>query len=169
MVLHRLDHHLVLLGRTRDLHPPGASDRGVGHIAITGDLIRRVYYHHPFADLVRKHARNLAQHRRLANARPTQQKHALAGPNQVVDYPNAPKYCSSHTTGNTHRTPATISNDRNSVKRSFNSGPIVVAELADALNDPLQVGVGHFLLTQQERFIRESRLRRAAEVHHDLK
>jgi hypothetical protein len=36
------------------------------------------------------------------------------------------------------------------VKGSFNPGPIVVAELADALNDPLQVGVGDFLLTQSE-------------------
>jgi hypothetical protein len=120
----------------------------VGHIAIARDLVRGVYNHHPFADLVCKHARNLAQHRRLANARPSQQKHALTGANQIVDDPNAPKDCSSHTTGNAHRTPAAISYDRYPVKGSFNPGPIVVAELTDALNDQLQVGVGHFLLTQ---------------------
>jgi hypothetical protein len=44
----------------------------MGHITIAGDLVRRVYDHHPFTDLIRKHASNLAQHRRLANTRPPQ-------------------------------------------------------------------------------------------------
>tara|TARA_B110000116_G_scaffold195021_1_gene169863 strand:+ start:597 stop:1019 length:423 start_codon:yes stop_codon:yes gene_type:complete len=140
----------MLLRRTWDLHPTCAPDGGVGHIAIAGDLVRCVYDHHPFTDLIRKHASNLAQHRRLANARPSQQKHALTGANQIVDDPNAPKDCSSDTTGNANRTAAAISDNRNPVKGSFNPGPIVVAELADALNDPLQVGVGDFLLTQSE-------------------
>jgi hypothetical protein len=168
VVLHRLDHHLVLLGRTRDLHPPGPPDSGVRHIAVARDLVGSVYDHHALADLVRKHARNFTQHRRLANARPSQQEHALAGTNQVVDYPNAAEDCASHTTGNSHRTPAAISDDRNPMKSSFDPGPIVVAELADALNDPLQIGVGHFLLTQSKRLVREARFRCAAEVHHDL-
>jgi hypothetical protein len=148
MVLHRLDHHLVLLGRTRDLHPPSASDCGVGHIAIARDLVGRVHDDHTFTNLVRKNARDLSQHRRLANARPSQQKHALAGANQIVDDPNAPVDCSSYTACDAHRSPAAISDDRNPVKSSFDPRPIVVAELADALNNPLQVGVGNFLFTQ---------------------
>jgi hypothetical protein len=168
MVLHRLDHHLVLLGRTRDLHPPRPTDSGVRHIAVARDFVRRVYDHHPFADLVRKHTRYLAQHRRLADARSSQQEHTLAGAHKVIDYPDAPEDCSSHTTGNAHRTPAAISDDRNPVKSSFDPGPIVVAELADALNDPFQVGIGHFLLAQSERFVREARFWHATEVHHNL-
>jgi hypothetical protein len=55
------------------------------------------------------------------------------------------------------------------VKGPLDPGPVVIAELSDTLHDPLQIGVGHFLVAQPERLSREACFRGAAQVHHDLK
>ena len=47
VVFNRLDHHLMLLLRTGNLHPSGPSDRRVRNIAITSDLIAGVDHNDP--------------------------------------------------------------------------------------------------------------------------
>ena len=39
VVLHRLDHHLVLQGRPGHLHAARPADGGMGDVAIAGDLM----------------------------------------------------------------------------------------------------------------------------------
>jgi hypothetical protein len=169
VVLNGLDHHLMLLGSAGDLHTPGTSNRGMRDIAVARNLVRRVHDHDPFADLVGKHTRHFTEHRRLANTRPPKKQNTLPGTNQVVDDLTCTKYRPSDSAGHAHRTTSTISDNRNTVKRSLNSGAIVIAKLTYSFDDPLEVGVGDFLITQLESFVREARLWRATQVHYDLK
>jgi hypothetical protein len=39
MIFDRFDHYRMLLIRSRDLHPAGMADGGVGDIAVTCDLV----------------------------------------------------------------------------------------------------------------------------------
>ncbi len=68
VVLDRLDHHGVLQRGISDLHAPCETDAGMRDVAVAGDFVRGVDDDDAFA-LFREHARALAQHRRLADAR----------------------------------------------------------------------------------------------------
>src|SRR6266567_3648157 len=78
VVLDCLDHHRVLQHRRAHLHATRAADSGMRNVAVTADLVRGVDDDDPLAQLVREQARAFAQHRGLADARPAQQKDALA-------------------------------------------------------------------------------------------
>ena len=47
VILHRFDHHPMLLSRVGNLHPPRSSDSGMGDVAITTDLVGGVHNYHP--------------------------------------------------------------------------------------------------------------------------
>jgi hypothetical protein len=138
-------------------------------VAVARDLVGGVHDHDSFANLVGKHTRHFTQHRRLAHTRSPKKQNTLSGANQVVDDLSGSKNRSPHSTGHAHRTPSTISDNRNPVKGSLYSSAIVIAKLTYPLDDPLEVGVGDFLIAQLESFVRKACLWRATEVHDDLK
>ena len=59
VVLHRLDHHLVLELGSGHLHAPGPTNGGVGDVAIAGNFIAGVNHHHPLAQVIGQHPGNL--------------------------------------------------------------------------------------------------------------
>ena len=65
MILHCLDHHLVLLIRVWDLHAPRAPDARVRHVAVAADLIGRVDDDNALAEVVGAQARQLTDCGRL--------------------------------------------------------------------------------------------------------
>mmetsp|Transcript_13737 Transcript_13737/g.43447 ORF Transcript_13737/g.43447 Transcript_13737/m.43447 type:complete len:285 (-) Transcript_13737:654-1508(-) len=102
VVLHGLDHDLVLQLRRRDLHPSRAPHSRVRNIPIPPDLIGRVDDHHPLAILVRKHPRDLADCRRLTHPRRAQEKQRLARLDEVPSHGRAPPHAPPHAHGEPH-------------------------------------------------------------------
>ena len=85
VVLHRLDHHPMLLGGPRHLHAAGPPNAGMRHVAVPRDLIGRIHHHHPLAQLVGRHPRRLSQQRRLAHAGPAQDQERASGFDDILD------------------------------------------------------------------------------------
>src|SRR5438477_11769570 len=75
----------MLQRRSANLHPPRAADPGMRDVTITADLVRGVDDDHPLLHLIGQHAGALAQHRRPADARATQQQDALSADDHVLD------------------------------------------------------------------------------------
>ena len=84
VVLDRLDHHRVLVGRRAHLHPARAADARMGDVAVARDLVGGVDDHDPLVHDLRQDTRRLAQHGRLADARPAHDEHRLPGLDQVA-------------------------------------------------------------------------------------
>ena len=78
VVLHRLDHHLVLQLRPGHLHAPGAADGRMGDVAVAGDLVAGVDHHHPPLQVVGQHPGDLPQGGGLAHPRTAHQQQRLA-------------------------------------------------------------------------------------------
>jgi hypothetical protein len=74
VVLHRLDHHPVLLLGVRHLHPPRPPDPRVRHVPVAADLVASVHDHDPLAQLVRAEPAQLPDRRRLADAGAAQEQ-----------------------------------------------------------------------------------------------
>src|SRR5207237_9926791 len=109
------------------------------YVAVAADLIRGVDDHDPLAQRVGQKARALAEHRGLADARPTQEQDALAADDDVPDYlagaGNGP--------ADTHRqaddTARAVANSGDPMQRALDAGAIVVAELTDVVGDVVEV------------------------------
>src|SRR5919197_207417 len=64
---------------------PRSADAGMRDVAVASDLVRRVDDNDALPELVREHARDLAQHRRLADARTTEEQDASSRFDDVAD------------------------------------------------------------------------------------
>ncbi len=85
VVLHRFDHHRVLLRRGAHLHAPRAADPGVRDVAVATDLVAGVDDHNALAAFVAEHPCALAQHGRLADAGRPEQQDRLPVDDDVLD------------------------------------------------------------------------------------
>ena len=79
VVLNGFDHYSVLLGRCPNLHPPGAADGGVGHVAVAGDLVGRIDDDHPFPGFLGQDPGHLPQHGGFTHAGAAQEEDVLSG------------------------------------------------------------------------------------------
>ena len=61
-----------------------------------------------------------------------------------------------------------VADGRDAVQRALDPGAVVVAERADALDDVLDVPLGHLAVEEATSPVGEARLRPPAEVHHHL-
>ena len=169
VVLDRLDHHRVLLVGRAHLHAPRAADARVRDVAVAGDLVGRVDDDDALVELVGQHARGLAQHRRLADARPAHDQDALARLDQVLDDLDRAEHGAADAAGQADDLAAAIADGADAVQRALDAGAVVVAERADVVDDVLDVLLGHLALEQHLlAAAAEARLGRAAEVHDDL-
>ena len=131
VVFHRLDHGLVLQLRPGHLHAAGPTNRGVGDVAITGDLIARVDHNNAPLQLIGKHPGDLAQRRCLAHTRAPHQQQGLPSIQEVPHHGNGAEHGSAHPAGQTDHLTLTVANRADPVKRSFNSRPVVATELTE--------------------------------------
>ena len=91
VVLHRLDHHPVLLRGVGHLHAPRAADGGVRHVPVAADLVARVDDHHALAVNVAQHARELADDGGLPHAGPPEKQDGLAAfGEKIFDHVDVP-------------------------------------------------------------------------------
>ncbi len=82
VVFDRFDHHRMLERRIRDLHAAREADARVRNVGIAGNFIGRIDDHDAFA-IFGENARALAQHRRLPDARPSEQADRLTASQHV--------------------------------------------------------------------------------------
>jgi hypothetical protein len=168
MVLDRFDHHAVLICRRWHLHAPGASDRRVRNIAVTGDLIGCVDHHHPLVQLVGKDTSRFPQERRLSHTWPAEKQHALAGLNEVAHDRDRTEHSSANPAGKSDNFTGAIADSGDAMKRSFYAGPIVSTERADALGNKRKILAIDLSIGQRHFPALEPRFRCAAQVHDDL-
>ncbi len=168
VVLHRLDHHLVLERRRPDLHPAGLADRRVRDVAVARDLVRRVDDHDALAQVVGKDARRLPQHRRLADARPAHDQDRLSGLDEVADDLDRAVDRPPDATRQAHDLAAPVPDRADPVEGPLDAGPVVVAERPDLVDNQRDVGLGDLAVREDDLAIGKARFRDAAQVQHDL-
>ncbi len=168
VVLDRLDHHRVLLGRGADLHPTRVADSRVRDIAVARDLVAGVDHDHPLAEVIRQHASHLPQHRRLADARPAEDQDALPRLDDLADDVDRAEDRSADAAGQPDDLAGSVANGADAVQRPLDAGPVVVPEDADVIDHVGDVGLGHLSVEELFLAVREAGLRAPAEVHHHL-
>ena len=166
MVFHRLDHHAVLLRRGGNLHPAGAADGRVRHIAIAGDFVGGVDDDDALMGFHRQHAGHFPQHGGFAHAGAAQQQQILAGEGQIFDELDGAEHGAPHPAGEADDAAPAVADGGNAVQRPFQAGAVVAAELAQAVDGRLQVGFLHFALREFGVAVDEPRFRRPPQVQH---
>jgi hypothetical protein len=168
VVLDRLDHDLVLERRCTDLHPARLADRRVGDIAVTGDLVRRIDHDDALAEVVGEHPGGLAQHRRLADARPPHDQDGFPGLDEVRDDLDRPIDGATDPQRQPDDLAVPVADRADPMERPLDPGAVVVSERADVIDDERDVRLGHLAVEKTDLGIGEAPLRLATEVHHDL-
>ena len=122
------------------LHAPRAADARVRDVAVAGDLVGGVHDDDPLVEVVRQHARRLAQHRRLADARPAHDEHRLARTRRgrSIDLDGAEDRAPD-AAGEADDLAAPVADGRDAVQRALDAGAVVLAERADVVDDVLDV------------------------------
>ena len=150
VVLDRLDHHVVLVGRRADLHPARPADGRVRDVAVARDLVGRVHDDDALVQVVREHAGGLAQHRGLADARAAHDEHRLPGLDQVVDDLDGAEDGAPDAAGQADDLAAAVADGGDAVERPLDARAVVVAERADVLDHGLDVGLGDLAVEQDD-------------------
>jgi hypothetical protein len=168
VVLDRLDHHLVLHRRRPDLHPAGLADGWMGDVAVPGDLVRGVDHDDALAEVVGQDAGGLAEHRRLADARPAHDQDRLPGLDEVGDDLDRAVDRAADAAGEPDDLAVPVADRADPMERPLDPRPVVVAERPDVLHDVADIRLGDLPVEQDHLGVGEARLRRASEVHDDL-
>ena len=161
-----LDHDLVLQERARDLHAARLADGGVRDVAVAADFIGGV--DDDDALLFAQHARSLTQQRGLAHARASQQEHALALFDDVLDDVDRAEDGPSHAAGQPDDFRLAVANGRDAVQGALDTRAVVFPEIPDAMHDKIELRGGDFGLAQIGLVIGVTRLGLASEVEHDF-
>ena len=149
VVLDRLDHHLVLERGRADLHPARLADGRMRDVAVAGDLVAGVDDHDPLAHVVGQDAGRLAQHRRLADARPAHDQDRLPGLDEVVDDLDRAVDGPPDPAGQPDDLAVAVADGADAVERPLDAGAVVVAERPDVLDDEGDVGLADLAIEQR--------------------
>src|SRR4030088_2039448 len=100
-------------------------------VTVAGDLVRGIDHNHALAQIVRKNTRDLAKHRRLANAGTPEEQHAAAGLDDVTQDLDRSVDRAADAQRKADDFPRPIAQRADAVKRAFDAGAVVAAELTD--------------------------------------
>ena len=100
------------------------------------------------AHVVGQDAGGLAQHRRLADARPAHDQDRLPGLDEVVDDLDRAVDRPPDPAGQPDDLAVAVADRADPVERPLDAGPVVVAERADVLDDEGDVGLGDLAIEQ---------------------
>ena len=100
------------------------------------------------AQVVGEDARGLAEHRRLADARPAHDQDRLPGLDEVVDDLDRAVDGPPDPAGQPDDLAVPVADRADPVERPLDAGPVVVAERADVLDDVGDVGLGDLAIEQ---------------------
>ena len=170
VVLHSLDHDLVLQRRVGHLHATRAADGAVGNVSVAADLVAGVDDHHPLAELVGEDARDLADHGGLADARPAEEQDGLVARQHVLNHLHVARHRSANPAGEPHDLAPPVPDGGYTVQSTLDPRPVVPAELPDGRLRRVEIRLRDDLVA--EKFVwkvaGEPRLGPAAEVEDDL-
>jgi hypothetical protein len=91
---------------------------------------------------------DFSKHGRLANARAPEQQDAPSSPHEVIDNSNRSVHGATHATSKANYTSPPVTDAGDAMKRTLNSGPIVLTNLAKPRDHVLDVGVANFSCAQ---------------------
>src|SRR5216684_27300 len=148
MVFDSLNHHRMLFRRAGHLHTASTTDTGMGNIPITRDLIGGVDDHHPFIGFVREDASYFTQQGGFSHTWATKNQDGLTLFDNITNQGNTAEYRSTNTAGQADNFPFTVAQCADTVKRPLDTSAVIVAKFTNTLDHVLQVGVGHWLCTQ---------------------
>ena len=167
VVFDRFDHHGVLQGRVGDLHAPREPDAGMRNVAVAGDFVRGIDDDDALA-VFGKHARALAQHRRLSRrrgARAGRSTCRCAARRADVDR-------SVDGASDAARQPddlaGAIADRADAMQRLLDAGAVVGAERRDARADVRDIFVRDRRVGKIREVVFETRLGRTPEIEHDF-
>ena len=103
--------------RAGHLHAPGAADGVVRDVAVAGDLVRGVDDHHAPLQIVGQDPRQLAEHRRLADAGAAEEQDAPPVLRQVLDAPGRAGDRAPDAAGQPDDRSAAVADRRDAVER----------------------------------------------------
>ena len=166
VVLHGLDHHLVLQFGLRHLHTPRPANGRMGNIPVAADLVGGIDHDH--AVLFSQDTRCLAQKRGLAHARLAQEQDALSGLEEIPDDVDRSVHRPSHAQGQADDVPAAVANAGNSMQRTLDPSPIVGGELAELSDDVVDLSLSYFALAKDNFSIQEPGFGHPAQIQDDL-
>ena len=167
VILDRFDHDAVLRASVRHLHATRATDARMRHVAVARDLVRGVDDDDAFA-IFAEHARAFAQHRRLADARRSEETDRFAAADGVEDEVDRAVDRASRAACETDDGAAAIANRRDAVERLLDARTIVAAERADARDDVREFFVRRFVIAQNDEVVLEARFGRSPEIQNDF-
>jgi hypothetical protein len=166
MVLHGLDHHLVLEHGLAHLHAPRLAHRRMRHVAVAADFIGCVHDHHTlgFGD----DARRFAQQGGLAHARPAEDEHRFARFDNVLNDIDGAIDGAANAQGQTDDGRTPVADGRDPVQRPLDAGAIICIELTRAFVDIIDLGARHFSFAQTDLMIYKTRGGDSPQIKDDL-
>ncbi len=169
VVLDSLDHDRVLQVGCTHLHAPGAADARVGDVAVAGDLVGGIDDDDALVQVIRQHARGLAQHRRLADAGAAHDEDGLARFHEVVHDLDGAEDSASDPAGQAHDLAVAIADGADAMQRTLDAGAVVLTEGTHVVDHVLDV-LGADLALREDLLATaaETGLRLAAQVHDHL-
>ena len=114
--------------------------------------------------VVCQHARDLPEHGGLADSGLAQQQDALARHDEVFNDADGAVHGASDPQGQADGDSRAVANGGDSVKSALDTGTVVLAELADALDGVLDVFGRDLSGVERDALIPEARLRHSSEV-----
>ncbi len=138
----------------------------MGHVAVAADLVGSIHDDDPAA--VGQDAGGLAQQGGLAHAGPAQDQDTLARIDDVLEDVNRAVDGPSHPAGQPHDMPAPVADGGDAVQGAFQPGPVIGVEIADTLDDAIDVLVGDFLVAEFDLTLDEAGRGHASQVEDDF-
>ncbi len=166
VILHGLNHQLVLQRGVRHLHAPRTPDRRVGNVAIAGDLIACIDNDHALH--LAAQTRRLAQQCRFAYARSPQQQDAAFAVDDILDDLDRTVDSAPHATGKADDIALTVADGRDAMQCALDASTVVGAKVAHARHHPAQVVERHFMLAQHQLAIGKARFGQPPQIHDDF-
>ena len=97
-----------------------------------------------------------------------QEEDVLAGEGDVFNYLDGAEYGAAHPAGDAYGLSLTVADGGYAVQSPLDPGAVVAAELAQPLDDAVQVIPGDFLVRQGNVAVREASLGQPPQIQHDL-
>ena len=144
VVFNSFYHHGMLKLRSLYLHPAGASDSGMRHVAITGDFVGCIHDDHAASKLIGDDTCSLPKLGGFTNAWATKEEDGLSAFDDVPDDVDGSVDASPNAACQANNFILAVSNGRDAMKGTFNPCSVVRAKVTDLFHNGSDVSGGDF-------------------------
>jgi hypothetical protein len=127
---------------TCDLHAPGASDRRMRNIPVSGDLVAGVDHDDATLQVIGEDPGDFSQGRGLADPWATHEEQGLTTVQQIADHGDRSVHRPSDATGESDHVSGAVADGTDAVESSLDAGPVVTTEGPQPLQHGGQIGPG---------------------------